>query len=103
DELTELRRSSPNKHWLVPAKTTTELRVVKKLGTNDALVEIVLSDSTRRNHPDLPIVWLARAITYRKPGFPRRTLLTSLGDHVRYPRDEIIALYHDRWELEVGY
>lgn len=101
--LTRLRRSGTNKQWMIPAKSTTQLRVVKKLGKNDALVEIVLSDATRKAHPDLPIVWLARAITYKKPGFPERTLLTSLGDPDAYPKDELIDLYHERWELELGY
>jgi hypothetical protein len=101
--LTQLARSGENKHWLVPAKSTTQIRVIKKLGRDDALVEIVLSDSTRKNHPELPLVWIARAITYKKRGFPKRTLLTSLGNHESYPRRELIDIYHERWELELGY
>ncbi len=101
--LTQLRDGGKNKHWMVPAKSTTNLRVVKRLGRDDSLVEIVLSDGTRDQNPDLPIVWLARAITYQKRGFPKRTLLTSLGDHIAYPRDELVDLYHERWELELGY
>ena len=103
DDLTGLQRSGENKHWLVPAKTTTGIRRLHKLGTDDWLVEITLSEPTRKAHPDLPLVWLARAITYKKPGFPRRTLLTSLGNPDLYPRREIINLYHERWELELGY
>jgi hypothetical protein len=102
DDLTALERSGTDKHWLVPAKSTTRMRVVKRLGPNDCLVEIELSEATRRRHPDLPLVWLARALTYKKKGFPKRTLLTSL-DHEHYPRQEIIELYHERWELELGY
>jgi hypothetical protein len=30
-------------------------------------------------------------------------LLTSLRDPREFPRTEIIALYHERWELELGY
>lgn len=103
DDMTALQRSGTNKHWLVPAKSTTRMRKLRKLGANDWLVEIELSESTRRAHPDLPFWWLARAITYKKAGFPQRTLLTSLGDPERYPRAEIVALYHERWELELGY
>jgi hypothetical protein len=103
DDLTALQRSGRNKHWLVPAKSTTQIRRLRKLGHNDWLVEIELSEATRKAHPDLPFVWLARAITYKKRGFPERTLLTSLGDAKQYSRNGIIALYHERWELELGY
>ena len=102
-DLCALVRSGENKHWMVPAKSTTRLREVRKLGPNDFLVEIELSEATRKKHPSLPFVVLARAITYRKRGFPKRTLLTSLGNAELYPARELIALYHERWELELGY
>jgi hypothetical protein len=37
------------------------------------------------------------------PGFPPSILLTSLLDAKKYPAREIVALYHERWELELGY
>jgi hypothetical protein len=30
-------------------------------------------------------------------------VLTSLTDHERYPAAEIVELYHERWEIEIGY
>jgi len=47
----------------------------------------------------LPERWSIRAIRYRRRGFREQTLLTSLVDPAQYPRDEIVALYHERWEL----
>ena len=44
-----------------------------------------------------------RAIRYQRPGFRPQILLTSLLDPVAYPAAEIIALYHERWELELGF
>jgi IS4 transposase len=44
-----------------------------------------------------------RAIRYQRRGFKPQILLTSLLDPKRYPADEIIALYHERWEIELGY
>lgn len=102
DDLCALQRSGQDKHWLVPAKSTTRLRRVQKLGKNDWLVEVLLSESTRKKYPDLPPVVLARAITYRKRGFPERTLLTSMVDAERFSAAGIVALYHERWELELG-
>lgn len=102
DDLCALSRSGQDKHWLVPAKSTTRLRRVEKLGKNDWLVEVELSEKTRKKYPDLPQVVLARAITYRKSNFPERTLLTSMQDSQRFSAASIIALYHERWELEIG-
>lgn len=103
DDLTKLERSGTNRHWLTRAKSTTKLRVIKELGKNDSLVEITLSDQTRRKYPDLPPVWTARAITYQRRGFRPSTLLTSLLDSQQYPAVELVALYHERWEIELGY
>jgi len=30
-------------------------------------------------------------------------LLTSLSDPEKYPADEIVDPYHERWEIELGY
>lgn len=103
NDLTRLERSGKNRHWLTRAKSTTRLRVIKRLGRNDALVEITLSDATRRKYLDLPPVWIVRAIRYQRKGFRPSILLTSLQDAEHYPADELVALYHERWELELGY
>jgi hypothetical protein len=103
DHLTSLARSGNNRHWLTRAKSTTRLKRLRRLDKNDELVEIELSDQTRRLYPDLPAVWQARAITYQRKGFTPSVLLTSLLDSEQYPAAEIVALYHERWEIELGY
>ena len=55
------------------------------------------------NETGLPSTWTLRAIHYTKKGYPRATLLTSLLDPEKYPAEELIALYHERWETELGY
>jgi len=101
--LTQLEHSGHNRHWLTRAKKTTRIKRIRRLGINDQLVEIMLSENTRRLHPDLPETWMARQICYRRKGFRPATLLTSLVDPDAYPAAEIVALYHERWELELGY
>ncbi len=44
-----------------------------------------------------------RAIRYQRRGFKPQILLTSMLDPKRFPADEIVALYHERWEIELGY
>jgi hypothetical protein len=102
NDLTQLASSGKNRHWLTRAKSTTRLRVIKRLGRNDTLVEITLSDATRRKNPNVPPVWIVRAIKYQRKGFRPSILLTSLVDAQKYPTDELVALYHERWELELG-
>jgi hypothetical protein len=102
-QLTALVSSGRNRHWLTRAKTTTRIRHLKRLGRNDDLVEIELSAQTRRAYPDLPELWTVRAIRYQVKGFRPSILLTSLLNPTAYPADEIVELYHERWELELGY
>jgi hypothetical protein len=92
-----------NRHWLTRAKATTKWSVVKTLGPGDELVEVKTSDEARRAAPELPRVWTMRAIRYRRPGFCPQTLLTSLVDPSAYPASELRELYHERWELELGF
>lgn len=101
--LIPLASSGSNRHWLTRATSSTTWTRVKKLGTGDELVERETSREALRSNPDLPRTWSMRAIRYRRPGFPPQTLLTSLLDPVAFPADELRALYHERWELELGF
>lgn len=102
--LLPLARDGVERHWLVRAKANTRLTRVTALGAGDALVAMAVSPYARRVDPTLPATWLMRALTYQRAGSARvHVLLTSLLDPVRYPAAEILALYHARWELELGY
>lgn len=98
-----IRSGGPQRHWLVRARTNSKWRVIKRLERGDDLVEIKFSRDARRDHPELPVVFVARAVRYRRKGFQQRILLTSLLDPEQYPASEIAGLYHERWELELGY
>jgi len=101
--LIPLASEGENRHWLTRATARTSWTVLKKLGTGDELVELETSSEARRQNPNLPRVWQMRAIRYRRPGFRPHTLLTSLVDSSAFPAEELRALYHERWELELGY
>jgi len=102
-QLIAVERSGRNRHWLTRAKTTTRLRSLQRLGRDDELVEIELSRHTRARFVGLPQVWVVRAIHYHRKGFRPSMLLTSLVDAKAYPAHELVGLYHERWEIEVGY
>ncbi len=89
--------TSGNRHWLTRTKVNTKWAIREKLGRDDYLVEWDVHET------GLPTTWTLRAIHYKKKGFPRTTLLTSLLDAEKYPAKELIELYHERWEAEIAY
>jgi hypothetical protein len=101
--LIPIARAGTERHWLTRAKKSTTWRVLKQLGKGDALVEMTVSSAARRKDPSLPKVWTARAIRYQRRGFSPQWLLTSLLDPVAYPAKEVVAVYHERWEIELSY
>jgi hypothetical protein len=101
--LIPLFRAGAERHWLTRAKSNTSWRVVERLGPKDEIVEMKVSHQARKEDPTLPEVWFARAIHYQRKGFPPQTLLTSLVDAEKYPASELVGLYHERWEIELGY
>lgn len=98
-----LNNSGRNRHWLIRAKSKTRGRRVKKLGDNDELVELKVSPQARKRDPSLPATWVVRIIHYQVPGFRPQRLITSLLDPQQYPAHELVLLYHERWEIEMGY
>jgi hypothetical protein len=97
------RITSRAAHWLIRNKRRIKYHRLRLLGPGDELVEITPHRSLRRLHPELPRTFAARAIHYHIPGFRPEVLLTSLLDPHAYPAAEIIKLYHERWELEMGF
>lgn len=94
------------RYWLTRAKQgkrMASLHPIQELGPGDTLVELRPSTATRKLHPSLPETLTVRAIRYQRKGFRAQILLTSLLDPVAFPAAECIALYHERWELELAY
>ena len=102
--LVGLHDADAERHWLSRAKSNTRWTVIKSYGRYDKLVELPVSSTARKKNPELPKTITARAISYRHPRSKgRQWLLTSLVDHSKYPALELIKLYHERWEIELGY
>jgi hypothetical protein len=101
--LHRLATSGAERHWLIRAKSNLAGKTVRRLGPRDRIVAIPISRQTRRAHPELPETLTVRAIRYQRKGFRPQTLLTSLLDPRAYPAAEIAELYHERWELELGF
>lgn len=98
-----IERRGGERHWVIRGKSNSKMRTLQRFDRGDELVELDVSHHTRAVHPWLPRTWVARAIRYKRKGHPDGLLLTSLRDPKAYPAAEIVALYHERWELELAY
>lgn len=101
--LVPLMTTGIERNWMTRAKSTTKFSSIRRLGPGDELVEFEVSREARRKDPSLPTHFDARAITYQRKGYRPQLLLTSLVDEKRYPASELRALYHERWEIELGF
>lgn len=103
--LIPLARDGVNRAWLTRAKKNLTWKVVRKLGPGDELVEMTICQSASETDETLKrgAPWPMRAIRYKRKGFRPQTLLTSMLEAECYPAEEIIELYHERWELELGF
>ncbi len=90
------------RHWLLPLKKGTQYEVVRKLGRQDALVQLKTSPQARKKWPQQPETMVARLLTRTINGKARQ-VLTSMVDPMRFPGADIVELYGHRWEIELGY
>lgn len=101
--LYRLHALGAERHWLIRAKAGLNWTEVKKLGPGDYLVDIEVNRAIRRMHPEMPETFRARVISYQVKGHRPQKLITSMLDPHKYPAKEIAGLYHERWEIELGY
>ena len=101
--LINLERGGIQRHWLTRARSNLASTRIERFASGDELVELNVSSVARTKDASMPKTWRMRAIRYKRRGFKPQLLLTSLLDPIRYPAAEIVALYHERWEIELGY
>lgn len=101
--LLPLQQGGADRHWLTRAKSTTRYTTIQRLGPGDELVEFEVSGEARKKDPSLPTRFDARVIKYQRKGYAPQLLVTSLVDPDRFPAAEVRALYHERWEIELGF
>lgn len=101
--LVPLTTRGEERNWITRAKSSTTYTSIRRLGTGDELVEFKVSSEARKKDPSLPMHFDARVVRYQRKGYQPQLLITSLVDEQRYPAAEIRALYHERWEIELGF
>jgi len=98
-----LERGGIERHWLTRARSDLVSTRIERFAAGDEIVELNVSKEARSKDSSMPATWRMRAIKYQRRGFQPQLLLTSMLDPDRFPAADIIALYHERWEIELGY
>lgn len=101
--LVPLTTRGTERHWMTRAKANTKYASIRKLGVGDELVEFAVSSAARSKDSSLPTHFDARVVRYQRKGYKPQLLITSLLDEKRFPAAEIRSLYHERWEIELGF
>jgi len=96
-------RDGVHRHWLSRAKSNMRGQLIEVLAAGDSLMELTISAQRRAEDPTLPRTLVVRVLEYHIAGFRPQRLITSLLDPAQYPAQEIITLYHERWEIELSY
>ena len=90
------------KHWLIPLKKGTQYDVIRSLSQHDQIIRLTTTPQARKKFNDLPEFIEARLLTKKVKGKIRQ-VVTSMCDPGRYPKADIVDLYAQRWEIELGY
>lgn len=101
--LLELVAARKNRHFLIRAKKNMKYEPVEVLPDGTVLALLWPNPKLRREDPELPDPIEVRVISYRGPQGELCRMFTTLTDPQRYPAQEVIDLYHERWELEIGF
>lgn len=96
------QQTGTQRHWLLPLRKDAQYEVSQRLGRQDALVTLRSSPQARKQWPDLPETMQARLLSKMVKG-KLRQILTSMTDPQCFAADEIVDLYSQRWEIELGY
>lgn len=99
--LIDIQSNGQNRYWVTPLKKNLKYTVVQKYTRQDEWVERDLS-SARRKDKSLPRHWGMRVISFNTSKGKSVKLATNLPRDT-YPTRAVIALYKERWEIELGY
>lgn len=91
------------RHLMVRLKSNMKPTLLEELSDGTLLVEIHPTKKVLADHPEIAPALKGRVIYYQHPGGQAGRLFTTLIDPVKYPAQELVLLYHERWEIELGF
>ncbi len=91
-----------NTHWMLPARKDLQFTIKHQLSAHDAIIVLSTTPQARTKFPDLPNTMEARLTRYELEGKTCR-VLSSMTDILHYPYDDVVDVYTQRWEIEIGF
>ena len=95
--------SGDDRHLLVRMRSDLKYKVLDTLPDGTVLATFSPTSVVRRKNPGIRESITVRIIEYQHQGGRPNRLFTTLLDPTTYPAPELIKLYHERWEIELGY
>lgn len=94
--------SGAERHVMVRMRANMKYQRLELLHDGTELALLRPSSEAVRQEPDVAPTLKVRVIHYQHPGGKPSRLCVTLLDPDMYPANELIALYHERWEIEVA-
>jgi hypothetical protein len=92
------------RHLMVRMRENMKVTEIERLADGTLVADLIPSRATAAAHPDVVDTAIrGRVVAYKHPGGRSSRLFTTLTDHNAYPAAELVRLYHDRWEIELGF
>lgn len=91
------------RHLLVRMRDNAKPETIEELPDGTLKVRLKPCRETLKANPTCAKEIIGRLIAYQHPGGKAGRLFTTLLDSNTYPAKDLIALYHDRWEIELAY
>lgn len=91
------------RHFMVRMRKDMVVHDPVELPDDSWLVTMRASKTARSANPNIRREISGRVIGYQHPDGESGRFFTTLRDHDAYPADELVELYHDRWEIELAF
>lgn len=89
-----------DRHFLVRMRRDLKVRELEELPDGSVRAEMIRPAAYDGNVPESI---LGRVIAYQHEGGEPSRLFTTLLDHEQYPAEDIVRVYHERWEIELAF
>jgi len=100
---TALVAAGENRHLLIRMRKNMKYEALEVLSDGTELGLLTPHRKLSASNPSVPKSLRIRVVHYQHEGGEPSRLLTTLLDPAASPAQELIDLYHERWEIELAY
>lgn len=98
----QLTTVGESRHFVTREAKTLTRHCVKPLGEHDTLIDVQMSEAAQRADAETPSTLRLRRIEHQIGEHEPSALFTSLLCPESYPAEDVVELYHERWDIELA-